>query len=357
MTEWVFAALTAVLVVLTALPLLRTEVWWVRGLDFPRLLLVFASLLLLAAHLVVGSPERAWTIGVTVANGLCLLYQAWWIWPYTRLKRREVADADDRDLGRITILASNVLMTNRNADALLDLVRREDPDILIAVETDAWWQERLDVLAADYPNTLRCPLDNLYGMNVYSRLPLDDGEIRFLVEDDIPSAHAHVRMANGQRFALHCVHPRPPSPSEADTSIERDAELVVVGRACAKSELPVIVAGDLNDVAWSRTTRLFRKVSGLLDPRVGRGMFNTFHAKIPFLRWPLDHLFHSSHFTLVDIRRLPGIGSDHFPIVVTLALDPGENDPDAGLERDAGAREEAHDVLAKAGVQADVAPV
>jgi len=79
-----------------------------------------------------------------------------------------------------------------------------------------------------------------------------------------------------------------------------------------------IVMGDLNDVAWSRTTRLFQRISGLLDPRVGRKYVNTFHADYKFLRWSLDHLFHSTDFALVHMERLVHIGSDHFPIYVIL---------------------------------------
>src|SRR5687768_2298680 len=67
---------------------------------------------------------------------------------------------------------------------------------------------------------------------------------------------------------------------------------------------------------------LFQDASGLLDRRVGRGSYNTFHAKLPFLRFPLDHCFHSSHFRLVDFRRLAYYGSDHFPVFIKLSYEP-----------------------------------
>ena len=208
-------------------------------------------------------------------------------------------------------------------------------DLLVTLESDHWWQSRLDVLDERYPHAVKCPLDNLYGMHLYSRLPLEDAQVQFLVESDIPSIHALARLPSGRTLRLHCLHPAPPSPSENEESTERDAELVMVGKSAAAADEPVIVTGDLNDVAWSETTRLFRRISGLLDPRVGRGMFNSYHAGYPFLRWPLDHLFHSRDFRLVDIRRLPAFGSDHFPVLVTLVLTQAPEQKDEGLDADA----------------------
>ncbi|MFP3354983.1 hypothetical protein R0K04_26925, partial [Pseudoalteromonas sp. SIMBA_153] len=43
-----------------------------------------------------------------------------------------------------------------------------------------------------------------------------------------------------------------------------------------------------------------------------------------FLRWALDHIFHSACFTVVDIQRMPSVGSDHFPVMTTLQYEPEE---------------------------------
>ncbi|MEO9102615.1 MAG: endonuclease/exonuclease/phosphatase family protein [Burkholderiaceae bacterium] len=346
---------TIVLLVLTLLPLLRQKHWVVRSMDFPRLQLAVLALVLIGADIWLGLQRPAgW--GLLAIALPCLAWQAWWIAPYTRLWRTEVRPADSPDeQRRLRIITSNVLGTNRDADKLLHLVRTREPDLLVTLETDDWWQGQLDTLLPDMPYSIKCPLDNLYGMHVYSRLPLEAPQIAYLVEPDKPSMHMRVRLRSGHAIRVHCLHPAPPSPSENESSSERDAELVVVARSVAGQDAPIIVTGDLNDVAWSSTTRLFRKLSGLLDPRVGRGMFNTFHAKYPFLRWPLDHLFHSAHFTIGKIERLPSIGSDHFPLLAEIWFTPADGLGQEGIDADAEDRARAEEDAAEQNVgQAEV---
>lgn len=331
----IITGLVVLIVLATLVPLSKHAEWWVRDFDFPRLQIAFLALCVLVAELVFLDMGERTSPLLMIVTALCLVYQAWWIIPYTRPFKNEVKLAvKDAPGDRIRILTANVLTPNRKSDALIALIREHQPHVFVTLETDQWWQDRLDALEPEYPHAMKCPLDNLYGMHVYSRLPLEDGKIQFLVEDDIPSMHAIVVLPSGRKVRIHFLHPAPPSPTEHDESTERDAELLVVAKSVAGLDTPVIVAGDLNDVAWSTTTRLFRKISGLLDPRIGRGMFNTFHADHWFLRWPLDHLFHSRHFTLGMIRRLPHFGSDHFPMLVELVYDHVRGAEQEGLAAD-----------------------
>jgi endonuclease/exonuclease/phosphatase (EEP) superfamily protein YafD len=338
----------AVAALATALSLTRFKVWWVRIWDFPRLQVAILGLVALMLW-VATAPWATWprvlfTGGLAAAVG----YQWAMVWRYTRLAPHEVqwssGDAPERQL---SLVVSNVLQTNREADRLLGIVRAADADLVLCVETDDWWRARLDALAETHPHTVRCALPNTYGMLLYSRLPLEEASIDFLVQPDIPSIQAKVRLRNGHQVWLHCVHPRPPAPGESDESVERDAELLLVGKRVRETPLPVVVCGDLNDVAWSRTTRLFQKVSRLVDPRKGRGFFSTFHARYPGFRYPLDHVFHSDDFRLVELRRLPYVGSDHFPVYAALSYEPQAADEQSAPTADGGDVGEAQATIAE----------
>ena len=111
--------------------------------------------------------------------------------------------------------------------------------------------------------------------------------------------------------------------------------------------LPCIVTGDLNDVAWSHVTELFRKTSGLLDPRRGRGFYSTFSAHHWLVRYPLDYIFCSPHFGLVQMKRLPKNGSDHFATLTHLVLSEELKDQQQEPQADKEELEEASEVAAQ----------
>jgi len=341
--DWVLAGATVIFLFFTFLPISKNPVWYVRGADFPRLQFSLFGLAVFVAMVSRFEPSSVlhWLILGGLVGGM--LYQAWWILPFTVIVPKEVKPASSASRGqRLRILSANVLMTNRRYCDFLAVVKREDPDVIITLETNGQWERTLASIESTHPFSLKCPLENLYGMHVYSRWPIEDARIQFLVEKEVPSMHMLIALPDGKRIRVHSLHPAPPSPSENETSEERDAELIMVGKAIRGARFPVIVTGDLNDVAWSRTTRRFRKLSRLLDPRVGRGMFNTFHAKYFFMRWPVDHFFHSREFSVLRMARLENIGSDHFPVLIDLVLgDPSSGHAPAPDDDDQAEAEEA----------------
>jgi endonuclease/exonuclease/phosphatase (EEP) superfamily protein YafD len=324
--SWLLAAAVLVgtsMIVATVVPLVRKGAWWIRIFDFPRLQILLIGAATLVVWLAAAERSSAWQNLFAALLALALAYQAYMMFPYTVLARRQVEDARRAgDDNTIALLFANVLMTNRGSKELLAIIREEDPDVILAVEADTWWQRELDVLAQSHRHVVRQAQDNTYGMLVYSRLELLEPEVKFLVQADVPSIHARVKLRSGALIELRCVHPRPPAPQEAKDAKPRDAELIVVGRELKQKRAPAIVLGDLNDVAWSRTNYQFQELSGLLDPRIGRGFFHTFHARYPFLRYPLDHCFHTKHFRLVSYKRLRKFGSDHFPVGIQLSFEP-----------------------------------
>jgi len=310
-------------IVATLLPLWKTDLWWVRICDFPRTQVAVLAAAVLAAMAVTGAFDAWWGMPFGVALALVVGWQGSWIWRYLPGPRKQVQRsrrlADDPAC--MALFTANVLESNREADRLVAIIADADTDVILAAEVDAWWCERLcAALAADYPHQVIRPQSNTYGLALLSRLPLIAPEVRCLVEDGVPSIRAGVELRSGDVIELHCLHPKPPSIGQ-DTG-HRDAELVFVAREVKARGRPAVVMGDLNDVAWSRTTLMLQRIGGLLDPRRGRGPYNTYPARWPGLRWPLDYVFHSVHFRLVTMCVLGRFGSDHLPLIAVLSYEP-----------------------------------
>lgn len=313
--------LAGIVIWLSFWSLIPRDEWWFRGADFPRLQILALGIVALFFLLFWKAPWDLTREIILLLLIAALAFQLKMVLPYTFLWKKQVKQVEKHQLNsdqQISVIVSNVLTPNQQYHLLIEQIEKHQPDIVLTLETDQTWQNQLAKIEHHYPYRVPVPLDNLYGMHLYSKLKLVDTDVKFILSDEIPSIHTTVILRSGRTVQLYCLHPKPPSPTEAKDSTLRDAELLIVGDQIKDLDESSIVMGDLNDVAWSRTTRLFQRISGLLDPRVGRRYINTFHADYRFLRWSLDHLFHSTDFALVHMERLPHIGSDHFPIYVVL---------------------------------------
>ncbi|WP_345949513.1 MULTISPECIES: endonuclease/exonuclease/phosphatase family protein [unclassified Mucilaginibacter] len=332
----------------TLLPLVRNDYWIFRVFDYPRLQKLALVLLCLVLWAVFyhGLVLVYWGIGLALLLNAAYLLSL--ILPFTALGKKQVLAAGAPIPEQsISLMIANVYEFNPNKEGCVAEVRKADPDVVILLEANEVWEQHTRVLENDYAYHVKVPLNNTYGLILYAKLELSDTEVKYLVEEGIPSIHTKIRLPNGQQIQFYAVHPTPPVPNENVRSTERDKELLIIADLAKASNLPVIVAGDLNDVAWSHTTELFLKMSGLLDPRRGRGFFNSFNAHYPFLRFPLDHAFSSTHFKLRQIKRLHNFGSDHFPIFLNLQYEQLAAVEQKPMQPDADEIEEAEEKKAK----------
>ena len=343
-------ALTIVLALLATAPFVRSGRWYIRVWDFPRLqlagLTVVPGLLLAVVLLHNSYAIHAWILlGVLALIALLELVQ---LLPFTRLWPREVPDIGaDGHHSSLTLLVANICYASDRYNELASAIKEVDPDVLLLIEVDGNWSARLQHLEHQYEHRIQDVLGEGLGLALWSKLPLHDARIEHLISTRRPSIFADIELGNGRKVSFVGVHPTPPALADStgdgrrDSNV-RDAELVVLARHVAEHpRRHWVVAGDFNDVAWSHTTRLFKRLSGLRDPRVGRKLLNTYNAQHPLLRYPVDHLFVAPGFTISEIDRIRLPGSDHFGVHGRLYLQPDAEAAPADPDDDSEDRREA----------------
>ncbi len=313
-----------VAILFTLLPLLAIDYWWIRVFDFPHIQLTILTFTAFVTYFM-RFKIREWKDYIFIVSLIaCLVFQYSKIHAYTPYAKEETQNTSASYTGDILKLyTANVYQKNKKPEKLQQEILSKDADILLFLEAHKPWQDNiLEVLPATYQYRVEVPLDNTYGMLLYSKLKLLHPQVRYLVDDSIPSIDTKVILRSGDTVQLYNIHPTPPMPQHNPSSSDRDAEMMKIANMSRKSKYPVIVLGDFNDVAWSATTSLFQNVGELLDPRKGRGFYNTFSANSSLMRWPLDHVFVSSEFRVKTIQVGDDIDSDHFPTYTELSFEP-----------------------------------
>lgn len=244
------------------------------------------------------------------------------------LRPREIAPAGSSPALRV--LSANLLVDHANVDRLLDLVRRENPDILLFQEYTAAKNEKLrPALEAEYPYIADANRNDAFGQAVYSKLPFAAPSVLFppaelgsnsrtggVVGLRDPQIRVVISFA-GRDLVLQDLHLVPPIGVSYHHEQRQMAKWLA---SWAKDEpRPKIMAGDLNATPDST----------ILDALHNAGMHQA-HAEAGRGRgvsWPylgllryapgirIDHILASNQLRCVDSHVAGFIDSDHEAIV------------------------------------------
>jgi len=272
---------------------------------------------------------------------IAFAYQSWIMAPYLAINR--IMGRPESRQHSIKLISINVLQKNRNYQKVIDLIKEERADLILIMESNSAWGKALEQIEKDYPQHHKIPLENRYGMHLYTNLKLIKSESHFLISEERPAIKSYLEDKAGNEFIFWGIHPPPPSPTELPTSRQKDAELTKLAKMIREEQAMTVVAGDFNSVCWSLTSRRFAKISLLRDARFRNGIHPSFPVRPKFFRFPLDLLFNSRGIAINEIKTLKDIGSDHLPIYSEFTIESNQAKPKEDLPIDL--KEESKEVI------------
>jgi endonuclease/exonuclease/phosphatase (EEP) superfamily protein YafD len=215
-----------------------------------------------------------------------------------------------------TILHANLLVSNHDAERFIALVEEENPHIIVVQEMTPRWLVSLKPLNAVYPYRVLAPEDSPFGIGLFSKFPLEDVRIEIMPPLGFPEIRAKFTSAS-LPINIFTTHPIP--PLGAENYAARNEHLAATADALPGPDEATILVGDLNISMWAAHYRQLEEKTGLRNTRRGFGIRPSWPLFFPIALIPIDHVLVSSDFVVTDMRTGPDIGSDHYPIIVTLA--------------------------------------
>lgn len=226
---------------------------------------------------------------------------------------------------RLKLVSFNVHSGNEDPAGVRAFLAAERPDLLLILELSAPQPEAFGLAALGYETAAEAVrLDN-FGIGLYvrrdgaARLVPGTAHVAALGGDEIPSITAE--LAWGAE-SLHFVGVHSMPPMSAEGRARRDLVLRAAGQFLQGSGRLGVLAGDFNATPWSPIFGELTKTFGLRDSRRGFGAQASWPTGFFALRIPIDHVLTTPGVAVLERRIGPDLGSDHHPVVVTLA--PGE---------------------------------
>jgi len=307
--RWLDRALllpTAVAVLVSLLPLGARFSWLLELTTHFRLQYLAVTAALLGAL----ALRRRWRPCAWLA--VAGLVSAWPVAPYLPLAATTPLQSGFAPLRLITV---NVSFLQFSAKRFHEIVRTADADIVVVQEFTPHAAEVLAELDNVYPHSLKFPADGPYGIALWSRFEFESAVPFALARR--PALEARIRGPSGV-FTIIGVHLD--APTSMRRAAARNEELKQLALRSAATEGPLVVAGDFNTTPYSPYFADWLAASGLTDSRRGRTLSISWPSMLPMFGIPIDHVAVSHDFRILAHRRLPSFDSDHFGVVVDIAV-------------------------------------
>lgn len=254
---------------------------------------------------------RSFRAGLLLLSTAAIVSTGWLMLPEAlRRPRLDVPSAEPT--GALRVVQFNAWGRNAKAEEAVAWILRQDPDVVVVQEAGRL-RDRL-IAAGFHASCLSC------GAVVFSRTepleryaePKRDGGQRSLLSS------SKLRTAAGV-FTVVGIHRHWPVRFAKQAS--QTADLRSYLATLPKDRL--ILAGDFNSTPWSfarqredREFGLVRRTIGLPTWPAEKVSHNRLPAPFPYM--PIDHIYAGPGWVTVSVERGPRLGSDHYPVTVTL---------------------------------------
>ncbi len=257
-----------------------------------------------------------WRLGARVLAIFCLAAFSFHLYTLGMQRLGPVAPAPAQGIA-LRVMSANVRNSNTRYEELIDLVRRESPDVLCLYETTDAWQRHLTPLTERFAFSLFSGNGARTGFACFSR----ERPVRV----DPPSADGTTapwmrlyferQGASYSVVGAHIEYPLKPA-----TARRRNRQLVLLAHSLGADRDPVIVAGDFNLSPFSPYSGDFEKAADLDDCSRGRSLEPTWPAAFAPLWIQIDRCFTSPGVGVARYAVGPSIGSDHFPLLMEFVI-------------------------------------
>lgn len=242
-----------------------------------------------------------------------------------------IADMPHAERTSYSLLQLNLLFNHPEPRALLQLLAKEQPDIITLQEVSSHWLPWLDILQGSYPYQKICKdYPGSWGVAILTKRPFEGGQDGVCVGDGI-LALTNINMG-GTILTVGAVHLSWPWP------FKQPMQMDYITPSLKQLDGTLILSGDFNATPWSAVMRNIAQLTGTyLVPGFGATWLTNMlpSSWVKVLGLQIDNMLISGDVMVLQAETLQADDFDHLPLLLRFTLpvmpSPSDEVPETGI--------------------------